>query len=101
MLLGGEGGVAEHTLVDLLRVVGHLVELQDVVVAEGLAADVAAVGLFFGVSPFVDLELLEDLEDFEPLGDFELLVDFEVLEDEVVVELLEVLEVVLALVDLA
>ena len=39
-------------------------EDEDVVVAEGLATDIAAVGLFFGVSPFVDLELLTAAEPF-------------------------------------
>ena len=64
MLLGAEGGLAQSALVDLLGEVRHLVQLQDVVVAEGLATDIAAVGLFFGVSPVVDLELLTTAEPF-------------------------------------
>ena len=37
-------------------------QLQDVVVAKRLSTDIAAVGLFFGVSPVVDLELLTAAE---------------------------------------
>ena len=64
MLLGVEGGLAQSAVVDLLGEVRHLVQLQDVVVAEGLATDIAAVGLFFVVSPVVDLELLTTAEPF-------------------------------------
>ena len=37
-------------------------QLQDVVVAKRLSTDIAAVGLFFGVSPHVNLQLLAATE---------------------------------------
>ena len=39
MLLGVEGGLAQSAVVDLLGEVRNLVQLQDVVVAEGLAKE--------------------------------------------------------------
>lgn len=54
--LGIEGVVADGALVDLLAVVGDLVELEDVVVAEGFAADLAGIRFFAGVGPGVHLE---------------------------------------------
>jgi len=62
MLLATKCCLAQRALVDLLRKVGHLVKLQNVVVAKRLPTDIAAVGLFFGVSPHVDFELLAATE---------------------------------------
>lgn len=54
--LGVEGVVADGALIHFLPVVGHLVELQHVVVAEGFTAYLAGVGLFSCVSPRMHLQ---------------------------------------------
>lgn len=62
MLLGGEGGLAQRTLVDLLRKVRHLMQFQNMVVAERFSADIAAVRFFFGVGSVVNLQLFAAAE---------------------------------------
>ena len=62
MLLAGEGGVTQGALVDLLGKVRHLMEFQNMVVAERFAADIAAIRFFFGVSSVVNLQLFAAAE---------------------------------------
>jgi len=62
MLLGGEGGLTQRALVDLLREVGHLMQFENVVVPERFAADIATVRFFFGVSSVVNLQLFAAAE---------------------------------------
>lgn len=53
---GIEGVVANGAFVNLLAVVSHLVELQNVVVAEGFTTDFTRVRFFAGVGSRVNLE---------------------------------------------
>lgn len=62
--LGVESVIADSALVYLFAVVGHLVELEDVIVSEGFAAYFAGIRFFTCVGAGVDLQLFAAGETF-------------------------------------